>query len=154
PASKETRSCTSAKRIVFSPTTGPTSDKRGSSCTRSRARPSTTTATGYRTCARLGLRTTIRPWRCDGGAPKRADGGRGTMASTTRPFETKLEVVIVPVSDVGRAKKFYEGLGWRLDADFAGADDFRVVQFTPPGSDCSIILGKEVTNTEPGSLEG
>ena len=76
------------------------------------------------------------------------------MASTTRPFEMKLEVVIVPVSDVDRAKKFYESLGWRLDADFAGTDDFRVVQFTPPGSDCSIILGKEVTNTEPGSLEG
>jgi len=76
------------------------------------------------------------------------------MASTTRPFEMKLEVVIVPVSDVDRAKKFYESLGWRLDADFAGKDDFRVVQLTPPGSDCSIILGKEVTNTEPGSLEG
>jgi catechol 2,3-dioxygenase-like lactoylglutathione lyase family enzyme len=65
----------------------------------------------------------------------------------------KLEVVVVPVSDVDRAKGFYESLGWRLDADFVTGDDFRVVQFTPPGSQCSIIFGAGVTGAEPGSLE-
>jgi len=71
-----------------------------------------------------------------------------------RAVDMKLEVVIIPVSDVDRAKKFYEQLGWRLDADFPVRDDFRIVQFTPPGSDCSIIFGTGLTNTEPGSLEG
>jgi catechol 2,3-dioxygenase-like lactoylglutathione lyase family enzyme len=66
----------------------------------------------------------------------------------------KLEVVVVPVSDVDRAKGFYQSLGWRLDADFAGADDFRVVQLTPPGSACSVIFGSGVTAAEPGSAEG
>jgi catechol 2,3-dioxygenase-like lactoylglutathione lyase family enzyme len=62
----------------------------------------------------------------------------------------KLEVVIVPVSDVDRAKAFYEKLGWRLDADFA-ADVLRVIQFTPPRSEASIIFGKGVTSAKPGS---
>jgi len=66
----------------------------------------------------------------------------------------KLEVVVVPVSDVDRAKGFYEALGWRLDADFAGDAGFRVVQLTPPGSACSIIFGHEVTSAAPGSAEG
>jgi catechol 2,3-dioxygenase-like lactoylglutathione lyase family enzyme len=66
----------------------------------------------------------------------------------------KLEVVVVPVSDVDRAKGFYEGLGWRLDADFTGQDDFRVVQLTPPGSACSIIFGHGVTSAVPGSADG
>ncbi len=61
----------------------------------------------------------------------------------------KLEVIIIPVSDVDRAKKFYENLGWRLDADFANGD-FRVVQLTPPNSDASIIFGKGVTSAKPG----
>jgi catechol 2,3-dioxygenase-like lactoylglutathione lyase family enzyme len=65
----------------------------------------------------------------------------------------KLEVVVVPVSDVDRAKSFYELLGWRLDADFVTDEDFRVVQFTPPGSQCSIIFGKGVTSAEPGSVQ-
>lgn len=56
-------------------------------------------------------------------------------------MEMKLEVVVIPVSDVDRAKRFYESLGWRLDADFATSDDFRVVQLTAPGSPCSIIFG-------------
>ena len=56
--------------------------------------------------------------------------------------DLKLEVVVIPVSDVDRAKRFYEGLGWRLDADFAGGENWRVVQFTPPGSPCSIHFGK------------
>src|SRR3954453_21401431 len=66
----------------------------------------------------------------------------------------RLEVVLVPVSDVERAKRFYESLGWRLDADFPVADGFRVVQLTPPGSDCSIIFGSGVTAAAPGSVEG
>ncbi len=65
----------------------------------------------------------------------------------------KLEVVVVPVSDVDRAKQFYESLGWRLDADFATGADFRVVQLTPPGSQCSIIIGTGVTSAEPGSTQ-
>ena len=66
----------------------------------------------------------------------------------------KLEVVVIPVSDVDRAKRFYGGLGWRLDADFAAGDDFRVIQFTPPGSGCSVIFGKNVTAAAPGSAQG
>lgn len=66
----------------------------------------------------------------------------------------RLEVVVVPVSDVDRAKAFYESLGWRLDADFTGAKGFRVVQVTPPGSACSVIFGDEVTGAAPGTAEG
>ncbi len=68
--------------------------------------------------------------------------------------ELKLEVVVVPVSDVDRAKAFYASLGWRLDADLAVDDGYRVVQLTPPGSACSIIFGKGVTSATPGSFEG
>src|SRR5512145_1600571 len=68
--------------------------------------------------------------------------------------DTKLEVVVIPVSDVDRAKEFYGRLGWRLDADFAAGDDFRVIQFTPPGSGCSVIFGKNVTPAKPGSAKG
>jgi catechol 2,3-dioxygenase-like lactoylglutathione lyase family enzyme len=66
----------------------------------------------------------------------------------------KFEIVVIPVSDVDRAKRFYGGLGWRLDADFAAGDDFRVIQFTPPGSPCSVIFGKNVTAAAPGSAQG
>ncbi len=66
----------------------------------------------------------------------------------------KLEVVVIPVSDVARAKEFYTKLGWRLDADFAHGGDWRVIQFTPPGSDCSVIFGKNVTAAAPGSAQG
>jgi catechol 2,3-dioxygenase-like lactoylglutathione lyase family enzyme len=66
----------------------------------------------------------------------------------------KLEVVVIPVSDVDRAKEFYARIGWRLDADFASGDDFRVIQFTPPGSPCSIIFGRNVTAAKPGSAQG
>src|SRR5690349_13845174 len=72
----------------------------------------------------------------------------------TRPVDTKLEVVVIPVSDVDRAKRFYDGLGWRLDADFANDADFRVIQFTPPGSGCAIIFGKNITAAVPGSAQG
>jgi catechol 2,3-dioxygenase-like lactoylglutathione lyase family enzyme len=68
--------------------------------------------------------------------------------------DMKLEVVVVPVSDVDRAKAFYQSLGWRLDADFSGDDGFRVVQLTPPGSACSIIFGSGVTSAAPGSADG
>jgi len=66
-------------------------------------------------------------------------------------MDLKLEVVVIPVSDVDRAKRFYEDLGWRLDADFVKGDSFRVVQFTPPGSPSSIHFGKGVTSAVPGS---
>src|SRR5580765_3585460 len=66
----------------------------------------------------------------------------------------KLEIVVIPVSDVDRAKEFYGRLGWRLDAEFASGDDFRIMQFTPPGSGCSIIFGKNVTAAAPGSAQG
>jgi catechol 2,3-dioxygenase-like lactoylglutathione lyase family enzyme len=70
-------------------------------------------------------------------------------------MEMKLEVVLVPVSDVDRAKAFYELLGWRMDIDYVGDEaGFRVVQFTPPGSECSIIFGEGITAAEPGSYEG
>jgi catechol 2,3-dioxygenase-like lactoylglutathione lyase family enzyme len=66
----------------------------------------------------------------------------------------KLEVVVVPVADVDRAKTFYTGLGWREDADFVGGPDFRVVQLTPPGSACSVIFGTGLTTAAPGSAGG
>ncbi len=68
-------------------------------------------------------------------------------------MDMKIEIVVLPVSDVDRAKSFYQKLGWRLDADFAG-DEFRVIQFTPPGSGCSVIFGKNVTAAAPGSAQG
>ncbi len=69
--------------------------------------------------------------------------------------DMKLEVVaIIPVSDVDRAKRFYGGLGWRLDADFSSGDYWRVMQFTPPGSPCSILFGKGITTAVPGSVQG
>ncbi len=78
------------------------------------------------------------------------------MSSTprTRGIDMKLEIVVIPVSDVDRAKRFYESLGWRLDADFSSGDDWRVIQFTPPGSGCSVIFGKNVTAATPGSARG
>jgi catechol 2,3-dioxygenase-like lactoylglutathione lyase family enzyme len=66
----------------------------------------------------------------------------------------KFEIVVLPVSDVDRAKEFYAKLGWRLDADFDNGKEFRVIQFTPPGSGCSIIFGNNVTAAAPGSSQG
>jgi len=68
-------------------------------------------------------------------------------------MDMKLEVVTLPVSDVDRAKRFYEGLGWRVDADIIAGDDFRVVQLTPPHSQCSIHFGKGLTASAPGSAD-
>jgi catechol 2,3-dioxygenase-like lactoylglutathione lyase family enzyme len=79
-----------------------------------------------------------------------ARGGLPTQGTV----DTKLEVVVVPVSDVQRAKTFYSDLGWRVDADFAAGDAWRVVQLTPPGSACSIFVGKGLTTAAPGSLHG
>jgi catechol 2,3-dioxygenase-like lactoylglutathione lyase family enzyme len=69
-------------------------------------------------------------------------------------IDLKLEVVVIPVSDVDRAKAFYAGLGWRLDADFPFDNGFRVVQFTPPGSGCSVQFGTAITTAAPGSARG
>lgn len=75
-------------------------------------------------------------------------------APKLRGLDIKLEIVVIPVSDVDRAKAFYANLGWRLDADFASGDDWRVIQFTPPGSACSVIFGSNVTAAAPGSAQG
>jgi len=68
-------------------------------------------------------------------------------------IDLRLEVVTLPVSDVDRAKRFYQNLGWRLDADIARGEDFRAVQLTPPHSQCSIAFGKGLTTAEPGSAK-
>ena len=68
--------------------------------------------------------------------------------------DMRVEVVVLPVSDVDRAKAFYGSLGWRLDADVTRGDDFRLIQFTPPGSGCSIQFGENLTSAAPGSVEG
>jgi catechol 2,3-dioxygenase-like lactoylglutathione lyase family enzyme len=81
-------------------------------------------------------------------------GGKASSGASAMKVDLKLEVVIIPVSDVDRSKRFYESLGWRLDADFVVGDDFRIVQFTPPGSGCSIGFGKGVTAVAPGSAKG
>jgi catechol 2,3-dioxygenase-like lactoylglutathione lyase family enzyme len=73
---------------------------------------------------------------------------------TVKPGEFRLEVMVVPVSDVDRAKGFYEGLGWRLDAEAAVEDGYRLMQLMPPGSGCSIIFGEGVTSASPGSAQG
>jgi len=78
-----------------------------------------------------------------------------TSDATVARVDMKFEIVVIPVSDVDRAKDFYAKLGWRLDADYAApTNDFRVIQFTPPGSGCSVILGKNVTAAAPGSAQG
>ncbi len=85
------------------------------------------------------------------------DAGSEPSAGTpgVKPGDARLEVVVLPVSDVDRAKRFYQDLGWRLDADLTPTgEDFRVVQLTPPGSQASIIFGAGLTSAAPGSLEG
>src|SRR2546423_8686350 len=80
------------------------------------------------------------------------DGGSDAVKEAV--VDMKLEVIVIPVSDVDRALSFYRGLGWRLDADIATDPGFRVVQLTPPGSGCSVIFGTGLTDAEPGSLCG
>jgi predicted enzyme related to lactoylglutathione lyase len=77
-----------------------------------------------------------------------------TQAPSPATVDLKLEVVVIPVSDVDRAKRFYGSLGWRLDADFAFENGFRVVQFTPPASGCSVQFGTNITSATPGSARG
>src|SRR5580658_7627993 len=76
------------------------------------------------------------------------------MSPGAEVMDMKFEIAVIPVSDVDRAKLFYTKLGWRLDADFDSGKDFRVIQFTPPGSGCSVIFGKNVTPAAPGSAQG
>jgi catechol 2,3-dioxygenase-like lactoylglutathione lyase family enzyme len=78
---------------------------------------------------------------------------KATRSPAAAAVDLKLEVVVLPVSDVDRSKRFYEGLGWRVDADFKGAGDWRGVQVTPPGSPCSIHFGKGITTAAPGSVQ-
>jgi catechol 2,3-dioxygenase-like lactoylglutathione lyase family enzyme len=82
------------------------------------------------------------------------DAARSNHASNVQSIDTKLEIVVIPVSDVDRAKAFYQSLGWRLDSDYDDGKDYRVIQFTPPGSGCSVIFGRNVTGAAPGSAQG
>src|SRR5271168_3274595 len=82
------------------------------------------------------------------------DEVRSHDATSHASVDMKLEIVVIPVSDVDRAKEFYGRLGWRLDADYDNGKDFRVIQFTPPGSGCSVIFGRNVTWAAPGSAQG
>jgi catechol 2,3-dioxygenase-like lactoylglutathione lyase family enzyme len=77
-----------------------------------------------------------------------------TQTTSSAVPDMKLEVIVIPVSDVDRAKEFYTRLGWREDADFATSDAFRVLQFTPPGSGTAVIFGTGLSSAEPGSVEG
>src|SRR5271170_4578424 len=80
-------------------------------------------------------------------------GSNATLDASVAKVDMKLEIVVIPVSDVDRAKAFYANLGWRLDADYDNGSDFRVIQ-TPPGSGCSVIFGRNVTGAAPGSAQG
>ena len=82
-----------------------------------------------------------------------ASGSTSAQMPEAGTIDMKLEVVTLPVSDIDRAKRFYQGLGWRLDADIAVGDAFRVVQLTPTQSACSVAFGKGVTTGEPGSVQ-
>jgi catechol 2,3-dioxygenase-like lactoylglutathione lyase family enzyme len=92
--------------------------------------------------------------------PTEAEMNTQTLPTTTstatqiKPVDMKLEVVVLPVADAERSKVFYESLGWRLDADFVFSETSRILQFTPPGSDASIIFGTGVSSATPGSLSG
>src|SRR5437763_2046262 len=79
---------------------------------------------------------------------------QATQAPGAAKVDLKLEVVVIPVADVDRAKRFYQSLGWRLDADFAAGDTWRAVQLTPPGSPCFVIFGEGVTTAVAGSVHG
>jgi catechol 2,3-dioxygenase-like lactoylglutathione lyase family enzyme len=76
------------------------------------------------------------------------------IETSVAPVDMKFEIVVIPISDVSRAKEFHAKLGWRLDADFDNGKDFRIIQFTPPGSGCSVVFGKNVTPAAPGSAQG
>jgi catechol 2,3-dioxygenase-like lactoylglutathione lyase family enzyme len=80
--------------------------------------------------------------------------GNDAKNASVAKVDMKFEIVVIPVSDVDRAKEFYAKLGWRLDADFDNGKDYRVIQFTPPGSGSSVIFGRNVTAAAPGSAQG
>lgn len=80
------------------------------------------------------------------------DGATDIVKEPT--MNMRLEVIVIPVADVDRALRFYQSLGWRLDADYEAGPEFRIVQLTPPGSECSIIFGRGVTHAAPGSAQG
>src|SRR5215510_1934832 len=82
----------------------------------------------------------------------RRNGPPGPVS--VKNVDLKFEAVVIPVSDVDRSKKFYQNLGWRLDADFPFDNGFRAVQFTPPGSGCSVQFGAKMTSAAPGSAQG
>ena len=88
------------------------------------------------------------------GSDDRSGDANGAQSVKSKSVDLKLEAVVIPVSDVDRAKEFYGSLGWRLDADFAFDNGFRVVQFTPPGSGCSVQFGTKITPAAPGSAQG
>jgi catechol 2,3-dioxygenase-like lactoylglutathione lyase family enzyme len=77
-----------------------------------------------------------------------------TSGTSAAQVDLKFEIVVIPVSDIDRAKDFYTKLGWRFDIDTGSSNDYRLIQFTPPGSSCSIIFGKNVTTATPGSVQG
>ncbi len=83
-----------------------------------------------------------------------SSGNLATLDPSVAKIDMKFEIVVIPVSDIDRAKEFYTKLGWRLDADYDNGSDFRVIQFTPPGSGCSVIFGRNVTAAAPGSAQG
>jgi catechol 2,3-dioxygenase-like lactoylglutathione lyase family enzyme len=83
-----------------------------------------------------------------------SQSGPAGVSESSKPADLKLEVVVIPVADADRSKAFYFGLGWRLDADFSFDNGFRVVQFTPPGSQCSVQFGTQVTGAPPGTAHG
>jgi catechol 2,3-dioxygenase-like lactoylglutathione lyase family enzyme len=83
-----------------------------------------------------------------------ASSNDASGTASVRNVDMNLEVVLIPVSDVDRAKEFYRSLGWRLDADVAAGDDFRLIQFTPPGAGCSVQFGTNLTSAAPGSAQG
>jgi catechol 2,3-dioxygenase-like lactoylglutathione lyase family enzyme len=92
--------------------------------------------------------------RIGGGPPMSSTDVNSQNSDSTPGFlEMRLEVVVVPVSDVDRAKRFYQALGWRQDADFTSGEGFRVVQMTPAGSECSVIFGAGITSAQPGSAD-
>ena len=87
-------------------------------------------------------------------SPQEAQTKSAASNASAAKVAHKLEVLVIPVSDVDRAKEFYANLGWRLDADYDNGSDFRVIQFTPTGSGCSVIFGRNVTAAAPGSARG
>jgi predicted enzyme related to lactoylglutathione lyase len=87
-------------------------------------------------------------------SPNAVRSADATGAPSAKAVDFKLEAVVIPVSDVGRAKDFYHDLGWRLDADFSFDGGFRVIQFTPPGSGCSVQFGTNMSAAVPGSVQG